>query len=64
MPRFYFHLISSGTRITDDRGKAFDTLNEAYEQAESLLTRFCYMLAMMMRASGKLLSRMMRMILS
>jgi hypothetical protein len=29
--RFYFHLKSKQSRIPDDNGKEFDTLNEAYE---------------------------------
>ena len=39
MPRFYFHLISNETRITDDGGKAFDTLNDAHEHGRKLIDK-------------------------
>ena len=64
MPRFYFHLKSKQTRIVDDKGKDFDTLNKAYEHGRSLLIRYCSMLATMMRTTGKLLSPTMKTMLS
>jgi hypothetical protein len=39
MPRFYFHLISSETRVTDNGGKAFDTLNDAHEHGRKLIDK-------------------------
>ena len=36
MHRFYFHLKSKQTRIVDDKGKDFDTLNKAYEHGRKL----------------------------
>jgi hypothetical protein len=39
MPRFYFHLISNETRIPDDGGKAFDTLNDAHEHGRRLIDK-------------------------
>ncbi len=39
MPRFYFHLTSKENRITDDRGKNFDTLNDAYEHGLKLIDK-------------------------
>ena len=39
MSHFYFHLISNETRITDDGGKAFDTLNEAHEHGRKLFDK-------------------------
>jgi hypothetical protein len=39
MPRFYFHLISNETRIPDDGGKAFDTLNDAHEHGRKLIDK-------------------------
>ena len=37
MPRFYFHLKSKQSRIPDEKGKDFDTLNEAYEHGRKLV---------------------------
>jgi hypothetical protein len=39
MPRFYFHLMSNDTRIPDDRGKRFDTLNDAHEHGRKLIDK-------------------------
>ena len=39
MPRFYFHLTSNETRIPDDGGKSFDTLNDAYEYGRKLIDK-------------------------
>jgi hypothetical protein len=64
MPRFYFHLSWSETRIADDIGKKCHSLHDAHEHGRKLLTRYCYTLAMMVLRSGKLLCRMMRMILN
>jgi hypothetical protein len=37
MPHFYFHLISSETRIADDVGERFNTLNEDHEHGRKLI---------------------------
>jgi hypothetical protein len=39
MPHFYFHLISNETRIVDDVGKKFDTLNDAHEHGRKLIDK-------------------------
>jgi hypothetical protein len=39
MPRFYFHLISNETRIADDVGKDFETLNDAHEHGRKLIDK-------------------------
>ena len=39
MPHFYFHLISSETRIADDVGKKFNTLNDAHEYGRKLIDK-------------------------
>ena len=39
MPRFYFHLISNETRITDDVGKEFVALNDAHEHGRKLIDK-------------------------
>jgi hypothetical protein len=39
MPHFYFHLISSKTRIADDVGKKFNTLNDAHEHGRKLIDK-------------------------
>ena len=42
MPRFYFHLMSKESRIPDDRGKNFDTLNDAYEHGRKLIDKILF----------------------
>jgi hypothetical protein len=39
MPRFYFQLMSKETRIPDDTGKNFDTLNDAHEHGRKLIDK-------------------------
>ncbi len=39
MPRFYFHLMSKESRIPDERGKNFDTLNDAHEHGRKLIDK-------------------------
>jgi hypothetical protein len=39
MPRFYFDLKSKESRIPDDGGRDFDTLNEAYEHGRKLIDK-------------------------
>ena len=39
MPHFYFHLISSETRIADDVGKNFNNLNDAHEHGRKLIDK-------------------------
>jgi hypothetical protein len=39
MPRFYFHLISNESRIADDVGKKFDSLNDAHEHGRRLIDK-------------------------
>jgi hypothetical protein len=39
MPRFYFHLKSNQTRIHDDAGKSFDSLNDAHEHGRELIDK-------------------------
>ena len=39
MPRFYFHLMSKESRIPDDRGKNFETLNDAHEHGRQLIDK-------------------------
>jgi hypothetical protein len=39
MPLFYFHLISNKTRIADDVGKKFETLNDANEHGRKLIDK-------------------------
>jgi hypothetical protein len=39
MPHFYFHLMSKETRIPDDIGKTFNTLNDAHEHARKLIDK-------------------------
>jgi hypothetical protein len=42
MPRFYFHLTSKESRIPDDSGNEFDTLNDAYEHARKLIDKILF----------------------
>jgi hypothetical protein len=42
MPRFYFHLMSKEGRIPDDRGKSFDSLNEAHEHGQKLIDKILF----------------------
>ena len=37
--RFYFHLMSNETRIPDDWGITFDTLNDAHEHGRKLIDK-------------------------
>ncbi len=39
MPRFYFHLMSKESRIPDERGKNFATLNDAHEHGRKLIDK-------------------------
>jgi hypothetical protein len=39
MTRFHFHLESKQTRIADDKGKEFATLNEACEHGRKLVDK-------------------------
>ncbi len=39
MPRFYFHLMSKESRIPDERGKNFTTLNDAHEHGRQLIDK-------------------------
>jgi hypothetical protein len=39
MARFFFHLKSKRACISDDNGKEFDTLNEAYEHGRNLVDK-------------------------
>jgi hypothetical protein len=39
MPRFYFHLKSKESRIRDDNGKDFATLDDAYEHGRNLIDK-------------------------
>jgi len=39
MPRFYFHLKSKESRIPDDNGKDFATLDDAYEHGRNLIDK-------------------------
>jgi len=41
-PRFYFHLKSKQSRIPDEKGKDFDTLNEAYEHGRKLVDKILH----------------------
>ena len=40
--RFYFHLKSKQSRIPDEKGKDFDTLNEAYEHGRKLVDKILH----------------------
>ena len=42
MARFYFHLESKQTRISDDKGKEFATLNEACEHGRKLVDKILH----------------------
>ena len=42
MPRFYFHLKSKQSRIPDEKGKDFYTLNEAYEHGRKLVDKILH----------------------
>src|SRR5271169_264093 len=42
MPRFYFYLTSKESRIPDDSGNEFDTLNDAYEHARKLIDKILF----------------------
>ena len=42
MPRFYFQLMSKETRIPDDTGKNFDTLNDAHEHGRKLIYKILF----------------------
>jgi hypothetical protein len=39
MPRFYFHLTSKDSRISDDSGKELSSLNDAHEYARKLVEK-------------------------
>jgi hypothetical protein len=39
MPRFYFHLTSKDSRISDDIGKELSSLNDAREHAQKLVEK-------------------------
>jgi len=39
MPRFYFHLTSKDSRISDERGKELSSLNDAYDHARRLVEK-------------------------
>jgi hypothetical protein len=39
MSHFYFYLISNETRIADDVGKKFETLNDAHEHGRKLIDK-------------------------
>ncbi len=42
MPRFYFHLSSSSSRIPDDSGKELGNLHAAYEHGRKLIAQILY----------------------
>jgi len=42
MPRFYFRLASKDSHITDDNGKEFDTLHDAYAHARKLIDKITF----------------------
>jgi hypothetical protein len=42
MPRFYFHLMSKESRIPDDKGKNFDSLNDAHEHGRKLIDKILF----------------------
>jgi len=56
MPRFYFNLTSKDAHISDDNGKELATLNDAYEHARKLFTRYWFTLAMTIWKHGRLSS--------
>ena len=39
MPRFYFHLTSKDSRISDDSGKELSSLNDAFDHARGLVEK-------------------------
>jgi hypothetical protein len=39
MPRFYFHLTSKDSRISDERGKELSSLNDACDHARRLVEK-------------------------
>jgi hypothetical protein len=39
MPRFYFHLTSKDSRISDDRGKELSSLTDAHGYAQKLVEK-------------------------
>jgi len=42
MPRFYFDLISHDVNINDEGGKDLDTLNDAYDYAQKLISKILF----------------------
>jgi len=56
MPRFYFRLASKDSHITDDNGKEFDTLHDAYAHARKLIDKIRSTLAMTAKKNGTLSS--------
>jgi len=42
MPRFYFHLMSKESRFPDDKGKNFDSLNDAHEHGRKLIDKILF----------------------
>ncbi len=42
MPRYYFHLASNNSRISDDDGKELASLNDAYEYARKLIDQILF----------------------
>ena len=42
MPRFNFYLASKDSHITDDNGKEFDTLHDAYAHAQKLIVKITF----------------------
>ena len=42
MPRSYFHLMSKESRIPDDMGKKFDSLNDAHEHGRKLIGKILF----------------------
>jgi uncharacterized protein DUF6894 len=42
MPRYYFHLASKDSRISDDDGKELASLSDAYEHARKLIDQILF----------------------
>lgn len=42
MPRFYFHLTSLTSRISDESGKELSELHDAYQHARKLINQIIY----------------------
>jgi Domain of unknown function (DUF6894) len=42
MSRFYFDLTSHDVNINDERGKDLDTLNDAYDYAQKLISKILF----------------------